>query len=560
MMKKRILSLLLSVALGLSLAPAVLAEVPRVAAPAPASWVEEIMLEEEPWAEDEPAQVLADAQPDYVGAAEALRKGIAKRERAISIGDYHIPGTTAAAETLSRYIRYRYGELFALGPTSAVTKTGWVRDKNTNYLTKYIPAYTLPAEEYAAAQDFYDRELDAIVAKVPDGATDEEKVLFIHDYLAAHYEYDNRKEPNYDVYGFLRDGKGVCQAYMLVFSALMDRLGVPVSYVDSDSLFHTWNVVKLNGKWYHVDVTWDDPVVGTDILGAAGHEYFLLSDETNDALRQAWADDYKKELEKLGKVYEYKKDFVCGEDYIRDERVVTCPDKTYETGLYANADSPVIYVAGDDSWYYVCTNSVDPAKIPAGEKPGGLYRWRRGAESTERLGDYSRYIGGIAPLMEHEGSLFFSSAEVIRRYEIATGTMTTLHTQPDATNDALSGIKIENGVLSYKLRQTEAMEDLAGEILPYHDTEGGAFSYYYNFGAVGLKLPELRKGLVVLAWYDPDSGKMTRLAAAGADGAYGVSVADKDLTCAIFVLTDDGTLAPVQDKFTVHPVSTTPAQ
>ncbi len=549
MMKKRILSLLLSFALGLSLATAALAEEPRVAAPVPAPWREELVLTEEPGAEEEPGQVLADAEPDYVGAAEALRKGIAKgAERVYDLKEYHIPapveGNDAAYQKLFHYMRYRYGELFALGNRGSYRPSG-------GYVGSFAPEYTMPAEEYAAAQDFYNKELDAIVAQVPAGATDVEKVLFIHDYLAANYKYDYSFQ-NYDAYSFLRDGKGVCQAYMLVFSALMDRLGIPVSYVESDILNHAWNVVKLDGKWYHVDATWDDPIIGTantgstDVLGAAGHVYFLLSDETNDARRA----EHAKEQE----IENYAKDFVCGEDYIRGQRVVTCPDKTYETGLYADADSPVVYVAGEDSWYYVCTDSAQNGGA------GGFYRWTE-AEGSVRLGDYSRYIGGIAPLVEYEGSLFFSSPEVICRYEPATGTMTTLHTQSDPSAAPLSGIRIADGVLSYKLRVTEEMKVLDEELRPWHDDpEGGAFSYYYNFGAVGLKLPELRKGQIFIAWYDPDSGMMKRLEAADADGVYGVSVEDKDRTCAIFVLKDDGTLVPVQEKLAVHDVSGTPAQ
>ncbi len=562
-MKKRLLSILLAVALGTSLATAASAEEPAVATSAPALWAEELVLIEEPGVEEEPAQTLADAQPDYLGAAEALRRGIAKGEaRIYDLGEYHIPAPREegspeerAFQRMFHYMRYRYGELFALG------YGGSYRANSKGYITSFAPEYTLAAADYKAAQDAYNQELDAIVAQVSAGATDAEKVLFIHDYLAAHYEYDyEHTDENKisDAYTFLKEGKGVCQAYMLTFSALMDKLGIPVSYVESDSLNHAWNVVKLDGKWYHVDVTWDDPAIGSettpsaDVLGAVGHGYFLLSDETNDALRQAWGDAHKKELEKLGVAYEYKKDFIIGEDYIRGEPIVTCTDKTYETGPYADADSPVVYLAGEDSWYYVCTDTVKDGGA------GGFYRWTE-AEGSVRLGDYSRYIGGVAPLVEYEGSLFFSSPEVICRYEPATGTMTTLHTQPDASAEPLSGIQIENGVLSYKLRVTKEVKEARDvELLPWHDAEGGAFSYYYNFGAVGLKPGD--KGRVFIAWYDPASGMMKRLAAADAEGAYGVPVEDKDLVCAVFVLKDDGTLAPVQDKFTVHDVPIAPAQ
>lgn len=544
-MKKRILSLLLLMALGASLTLAVLAEEPIVPAPLPDR--EEVVLVEGPWEEEEPAQVLADdAQPDYAGAAEALCEGIIKGETRIrDLAQYHIPATQEGVYKLLHYAKYRYGELFAFNGVDQPRKSG-------DYLSSFAPVYVIEEPDRAAARDFYNKELDAIVAQVPDGATNAEKVLFIHDYLAAHYEYDYGFK-NYDAYSFLRDGKGVCQAYMLAFSALMDRLGIPVSYVESHILNHAWNVVQLDGKWYHVDATWDDPGIVhkdasgneriVDVLGAARHTYFLISDEANDALRAAQAE--------ASQIPNYEKDFVCGEDYIRGADTVTCTDKTYETGIYADADSPVVYVAGNDSWYYISTK---PQK-----DGGGLYRWTR-AEGSVLLGTYSRYIDSPTPLVEYEGSLFFADPEKICRYELATDTLTTLYENPDRENSPFNGIRAADGTLSYKLRTTGELVPYNGEILPWHDTEGGAFSYYYNFGGVGLKLPETRLGKLFIAWYDPDSGMMKRLAAADADGTYGVPVADKDLTCAIFVLSGDGTLAPIQDKFAVHPVPSAPAQ
>lgn len=527
-MRERLLTLVLSAALGLSLLPDALAEEPYVALPVPASHAAETAALEEPGGE-EPARLLADGEPDYAGAAEALRAGIVQRQERVYIDDYHIPATQDAANDLLLYLRYRYGAFFDLSDAGKYRTNG-------TYLISFTPAYTMTDEEYAAAKDFYDRKLNAIVAQIPENAADAEKVLFIHDYLAAHYEYDNDFQ-NDDAYSFLKEGKGVCQAYMLTFSALMDKLGIPVSYVESDILNHAWNVVELDGMWYHVDVTWDDPAIGSqntpsaDVLGAVRHEFFLLSDETDDALRAEWAE--------TAQIQGYEKDFICGEDYIRGERVVTCPDKTYETGIYADADSPVVYVAGDDSWYYLSTDSGDK----------GLYRWREGQTEAERLGDYSAvYSGGIAPLTEYEGSLFFSTPEAICRYELATGTMTTLFTQTNALAAPLSGIQIAGGALSYKLRVTGEMTAFDRDILPWHDA--GAFSYYYNFGAVGLRPGD--RGQALIAWYDPDSGQMARLTAAEAQGSYGVPVADRDLTCAVFVLADDGTLAPIQRKFTLH--------
>ena len=56
----------------------------------------------------------------------------------------------------------------------------------------------------------------------------------------------------------------------------MNLLGVECYYVSSELMNHGWNIIKINGEYYHVDVTWDDPVL--DNFGMVNHDYFLLSD------------------------------------------------------------------------------------------------------------------------------------------------------------------------------------------------------------------------------------------------------------------------------------------
>ena len=40
---------------------------------------------------------------------------------------------------------------------------------------------------------------------------------------------------------------------------------------------HAWNLIKIDGEWYHIDVTWDDPT--PDLLGRVNHVFFLISDD-----------------------------------------------------------------------------------------------------------------------------------------------------------------------------------------------------------------------------------------------------------------------------------------
>ena len=116
----------------------------------------------------------------------------------------------------------------------------------------------------------------AITAKVNPSFSEWEKVAFVHDYVALHYDYDHDLEI-YDAYGMLKSGIGVCQAYSLLTRYLLRQLGVECECVSCESLNHEWNIVKIDGHWYHMDVTWDDRD-DKGFYGQVSHEFFLSSD------------------------------------------------------------------------------------------------------------------------------------------------------------------------------------------------------------------------------------------------------------------------------------------
>lgn len=128
----------------------------------------------------------------------------------------------------------------------------------------------------------YNGYVKSITDQIPAAYSDYEKILFTNDYLCVQYQYDGtyNKETSYNAYGFLKTGTGVCQGYSLAFMAIMDRLGIQCDSVISSKMNHMWNLVQVNGKWYHIDVTWNDPTFSDpykDWYGQAYHKYFLLS-------------------------------------------------------------------------------------------------------------------------------------------------------------------------------------------------------------------------------------------------------------------------------------------
>lgn len=132
---------------------------------------------------------------------------------------------------------------------------------------------------------------------ITDGMTDYEKELAVHDYIIRNVEYDlnnisifeTHGEHASDPYGALAEGRCICSGYTTTFQMFMDMLEIPcrsIQAADDDGEDHAWNMVELNGHWYYVDVTWDDPV--PDIKGRpVHHNYFNVSEETM-AKRHVW--------------------------------------------------------------------------------------------------------------------------------------------------------------------------------------------------------------------------------------------------------------------------------
>lgn len=80
-------------------------------------------------------------------------------------------------------------------------------------------------------------------------------------YDRSHYKKRGAPRTSYEPYGPLINGKGVCLGYAETFRLLMDMAGVECITVTGAAFrnreSHAWNMVKLNGKWYCADPTWD---------------------------------------------------------------------------------------------------------------------------------------------------------------------------------------------------------------------------------------------------------------------------------------------------------------
>lgn len=113
-----------------------------------------------------------------------------------------------------------------------------------------------------------------------------EKIRYVNNYLIDNTEYDLSAGENvYNIYGALVDKKAVCEGYARTCKYILDDLNIPCIIAcgigknsEGKTESHAWNYVKVDGQWYALDITWNDPVItnGIGILTDANrYEYFL---------------------------------------------------------------------------------------------------------------------------------------------------------------------------------------------------------------------------------------------------------------------------------------------
>ena len=143
------------------------------------------------------------------------------------------------------------------------------------------------------------QEAARILESAPKTGSDYEKALFVHDYLVEHTTYDlqGSRRDGYQLchtaYGALVGHSAVCMGYSAAYQYLLRELGVHCMYASGtvkesarSSLSlqsdggHAWNCVELDGEYYWVDVTWDDPLDqnGREIGVPVKHEYCFVDD------------------------------------------------------------------------------------------------------------------------------------------------------------------------------------------------------------------------------------------------------------------------------------------
>ncbi|WP_027626119.1 transglutaminase domain-containing protein [Clostridium lundense] len=149
--------------------------------------------------------------------------------------------------------------------------------------------YFKDRKAYMDDMDKLRKKTNEIIKELIKPEMDEyEKEKAMHDYIVTHCRYDREggcantsitAAESHSAYGVLVNGLGTCDGYAEAMQYVMNQLSIECGKITStkDGLNYDWNIIKINGRWYHLDVTADD--VFDNDNSKIWHGYFNVTDE-----------------------------------------------------------------------------------------------------------------------------------------------------------------------------------------------------------------------------------------------------------------------------------------
>lgn len=263
-------------------------------------------------------------------------------------------------------------------------------------IIRLLPEYLFTGADLQNRLAAFDASVQAIADYASAATTDVGKLLRANDYFSVHFDYDNSLSI-YRPDQLFSGGTGVCQAQMLAYAAVLDALEIPHTHAVSASMRHIWNVVELDGSWYHLDVTWNNSQQAL----RARHAYFLLSDAAC-----AQSDHY---------------------DWVSP---AACFDERYDSFFWRGLNAP-LGVSGE-SIYYMDSSVIDGARAILGwnaatGESSVVYRF------SMKNGDESfPYDSACAPICADGDRIYFAAGNRLQSIDFSGENAALIHLNADA--------------------------------------------------------------------------------------------------------------------------------
>ncbi len=284
-------------------------------------------------------------EENYSGAMKALSSGFDNHKSYISLERFNL--TLDELNNIFMYLKY-YKLYYYVD-------AGYYYGLNPDGIIVYCsPEYYMDKKAVEKGNEIINEKVNAIVYAAAELKTDIEKIIYVHNYIVGSFEYYNEStDQRYNnIYNGLVYNTTMCVGYSETFNYIMECLGIKSYIVTSNDNEHAWNMVFLDGNYYHVDCTWDDPtylnpnLLTNPVSGNYLYNNLMCSDsvmEYNEHISKDWSvNGYN--------IYGY------------------ADSKVYDDFFWRNADGLIPYSEG--CWYLAAakdSNTLDDAGFTISE-------------------------------------------------------------------------------------------------------------------------------------------------------------------------------------------------
>lgn len=400
---------------------------------------------------------VLDVDNYYGEAEEYIANALRERESVINLELFQIPHDDIIY--IMRSVMFDNPDIFYVN----ASYIPYQYNKSTGIISTVTPQYIFTKSKIPSYIKKFNSSSKKLIEGIDSSWSDYKKALIIHDRIIAHCKYKKENLKSYTAYNVIVSGKGICEGYSRAYCYLLSLVGVDSKCINNESKAHCWNMVKISGKWYHVDVTSDDPV--PDLTGYVSHKYFLI----NDTKLKSY-----KSKEHTG----YKSDLSYSSSY-------KSTSSTHNNAFFRKILTQIIYNNG--YYYYLDNNYKNKHYSALIRKKDSSKKVIKVIKDVWRAGNGVRFVRSYCNLCEKDGYIYFNSKRSIYRYSLSNSKLKRLYKMPGFLSKNFVGIKFSGSSIYATKRNADMTKSTVSRIISISSKNKATVLPFVRYSSKKLK-------------------------------------------------------------------------